>query len=244
MFVPPIIQKTIRSILGDTTHIGFRDFLCTVSYWALYGPLLSPIPASSFCNAAKSAILRLASAVLLLFALPSFSTFGADYYVATNGDDANAGTLAEPFRTLGHAVSQIASGDTLYIRGGTYRYVLARDNQVMMTLTNRTASTTTTIRHYNDEEVILSGARVITGPWTQHSGHIWTTNIWSDDGDDSTTLMCTVFLNGEMLTGARWPNRPDFDRRTPISGKEKRGLQPALMPMKMAKPPRILPSYR
>ena len=159
-------------------------------------------------------MLRLTSAVLLLITLPSFNAFGADYYVATNGDDANAGTLAAPFKTVGHAVSQITSGDTLYIRGGTYRDVIAGDNQVMMTLTNRTASTKTTIRNYNDEEVILSGARAVTGAWTQHSGHIWTTNIWSDDGDNSNDFdVSQLFLNGEMLTGARWPNIDrDFDK--------------------------------
>ncbi|MEC7158470.1 MAG: DUF1565 domain-containing protein, partial [Pseudomonadota bacterium] len=89
-------------------------------------------PSIKLFNAIKSTILRLTSAVLLLITLPSFNAFGADYYVDTNGDDANAGTLAAPFKTVGHAVSQIASGDTLYIRGGTYRDVIAGDNQVMM----------------------------------------------------------------------------------------------------------------
>lgn len=173
-------------------------------------------PRINLCNAAKSAMLRLASAVLLLFTLPAFNTYGADYYVATNGDDTNAGTLDAPFKTVGHAVSQIASGDTLYIRGGTYRDVTdyGVNSHVMMNMLNRKASTKTTIRNYNNEEVILSGARVITGAWTQHSGHIWTTNIWSDDGDDSNDFdVSQLFLNGEMLTGARWPNiERDFDK--------------------------------
>ena len=161
-------------------------------------------------------MLRLASAVLLLFTLPALNTYGADYYVATDGDDTNAGTLDAPFKTVGHAVSQIASGDTLYIRGGTYRDVTdyGVNSHVMMNMVNRKASTKTTIRNYNNEEVILSGARVITGAWTQHSGHIWTTNIWSDDGDDSNDFdVSQLFLNGEMLTGARWPNiERDFDK--------------------------------
>ena len=47
----------------------------------------------------------------------------ADYYVATTGSDSNPGTMAQPFASLqkGHDVA--ASGDTVWIRGGTYRVV-------------------------------------------------------------------------------------------------------------------------
>ena len=204
MFVPPIIKRLFvvfwaipLILVSEISSAQFYIGLCNQ-------PTPVTNPSIKLFNAIKSAMLGLTSAVLLLFTLPSFNAFSADYYVATNGDDANAGTLAAPFKTVGHAVSQIASGDTLYIRGGTYRDVIAGDNQVMMTLTNRTASTKTTIRNYNDEEVILSGARAITGIWTQHGGHIWTTNIWSDDGDDSNDFdVSQLFLNGQMLTGAR-----------------------------------------
>ena len=214
MFVPPIIKRLLvvfwaipLILVSEISSAQFRIGFCNQ-------PTSVTSPSIKLFNAFKSAMLRLTSAVLLLITLPSFNAFGADYYVATNGDDANAGTLAAPFKTVGHAVSQITSGDTLYIRGGTYRDVIAGDNQVMMTLTNRTASTKTTIRNYNDEEVILSGARAVTGTWTQHSGHIWTINIWSDDGDDSNDFdLSQLFLNGEMLTGARWPNIDrDFDK--------------------------------
>jgi hypothetical protein len=45
----------------------------------------------------------------------------ATYYVAPNGSDGNPGTLASPFATLqkGHDVA--SAGDTVYIRGGTYK---------------------------------------------------------------------------------------------------------------------------
>ncbi len=214
MFVPPIIKRlfmvfrAIPLILVSEISSGqFYIGLCNQTTPATN-------PSIKLFNTIKSAMLRLMSAVLLLFTLPSFNAFGADYYVATNGDDANAGTLAAPFKTVGHAVSQIASGDTLYIRGGTYRDETAGDNRTMISLHGRSMSAKTTIRNYNDEEVILSGARAITGAWTQHSGHIWTTNIWSDDGDDSNDFdVSQLFLNGEMLTGARWPNIDrDFDK--------------------------------
>ena len=42
------------------------------------------------------------------------------YFVATNGNDANVGTISSPFATLMHAESLVAPGDTVYIRGGNY----------------------------------------------------------------------------------------------------------------------------
>ncbi|MBW2528855.1 MAG: hypothetical protein JRI23_32060, partial [Deltaproteobacteria bacterium] len=42
------------------------------------------------------------------------------YYVAPTGDDAAAGTSAEPFRTIEHGLGQLEPGDTLRLRGGTY----------------------------------------------------------------------------------------------------------------------------
>ncbi len=55
--------------------------------------------------------------VLILFSLPAFS---ATWYVATNGVDSNAGTSNSPFATIMKAQSAAASGDTVYLRGGTY----------------------------------------------------------------------------------------------------------------------------
>ena len=44
----------------------------------------------------------------------------ADYYVATDGNDGNPGTEAEPFATIGQAASVVSPGDLVYLRGGTY----------------------------------------------------------------------------------------------------------------------------
>jgi parallel beta helix pectate lyase-like protein/uncharacterized protein DUF1565 len=45
---------------------------------------------------------------------------GSTYYVAATGDDANPGSAASPFRTLGKGVSVLKPGDTLVVRAGTY----------------------------------------------------------------------------------------------------------------------------
>jgi hypothetical protein len=44
----------------------------------------------------------------------------ADYFVATDGDDANPGTLAKPFRSPVFAAAKLMPGDTLFFRAGTY----------------------------------------------------------------------------------------------------------------------------
>ena len=42
------------------------------------------------------------------------------FYVAPNGNDANAGTKENPWKTIGHAAKMLTAGQTAYIRGGTY----------------------------------------------------------------------------------------------------------------------------
>ncbi|RQW02636.1 DUF1565 domain-containing protein, partial [candidate division KSB1 bacterium] len=44
----------------------------------------------------------------------------AQKYIAPNGDDANPGTIAQPFATFSKAIAEAMSGDTIYVRGGTY----------------------------------------------------------------------------------------------------------------------------
>jgi len=46
----------------------------------------------------------------------------ADYYVAPNGSDSNAGTISSPFYSLNKVISVIQPGQTAYFRGGTYSY--------------------------------------------------------------------------------------------------------------------------
>ena len=45
---------------------------------------------------------------------------GKTYYVAPTGNDANAGTLAAPFKTINKGARVLLKGDTLLVRGGVY----------------------------------------------------------------------------------------------------------------------------
>jgi len=49
---------------------------------------------------------------------------GTTWYVATNGSDANPGTLKAPFATLQHAAGVARPGDTVLARGGVYHKLL------------------------------------------------------------------------------------------------------------------------
>jgi hypothetical protein len=60
------------------------------------------------------------SLAAVLAAVASAPAHAATYYVATNGYDNNAGTLAQPFASLNQAQTAASSGDTIYVRGGTY----------------------------------------------------------------------------------------------------------------------------
>ncbi|HVS53852.1 MAG TPA: DUF1565 domain-containing protein [Opitutaceae bacterium] len=50
----------------------------------------------------------------------SASAFAASFYVSPSGSDSNSGTQSSPFKSITKAQSVASSGDTVFIRGGTY----------------------------------------------------------------------------------------------------------------------------
>ncbi|HXU38508.1 MAG TPA: right-handed parallel beta-helix repeat-containing protein, partial [Blastocatellia bacterium] len=62
---------------------------------------------------------------ILIFVLAAFlfecpDANANNYYVATSGNDNNAGDQTHPWRTLQHAVDTIVAGDTILVGSGTY----------------------------------------------------------------------------------------------------------------------------
>ena len=128
-----------------------------------------------------------------------------NYYVSISGDDSNPGTLDLPFRTIQHATSIVEAGDTVHIRGGTYREKISIENL------HGTKDNPITFKNYNDEEVVVSGAKVVDTPWEIHEGNIWKTTVDYD--------ISQLFLDDKMLTGARWPNiTKDWDQPDETNG--------------------------
>jgi hypothetical protein len=90
-----------------------------------------------------------------------------NFYVATNGSDSNAGTLAAPFFTLEKARSAVralarplaAGGVTVWLRGGTY----FRTNTLMLTngLDSGSATAPVVWRSYSNELAVISGGKPI-----------------------------------------------------------------------------------
>ena len=89
--------------------------------------------------------------------------------MATNGNDGNPGTLAQPWRTIQKAANTMVAGDTVFIRGGTYNEL------VTVQYRGNSSGPYTTFTAYPGEQVILDG----TGISIQHGGglfHIWGSN--------------------------------------------------------------------
>ncbi len=77
----------------------------------------------------------------------------ATYYVATTGNDANSGTQAQPFRTIAKGLTVLRTGDTLYLRGGTYAENIDNNNQTIPSGTSW--SNAVTLAAYPGETVTL-----------------------------------------------------------------------------------------
>lgn len=78
----------------------------------------------------------------------------ATYYVAPGGSDTAAGTLAAPWKTLSRAQTAAVAGDTVYLRGGTYKITsgantcASQTDTVNAILLNKSGSTSNPIRYY------------------------------------------------------------------------------------------------
>ena len=102
--------------------------------------------------------MRLLTALFLAAAIiiPSSVTLRASvnrhtgYYVATDGDDASKGTLRRPFRTIARALAEAHAGDTVFVRGGTYR------EQVVFPASGR-ADARIVLKAYGNERPVISG---------------------------------------------------------------------------------------
>jgi hypothetical protein len=101
------------------------------------------------------------------------SMAAATYVVATNGNDSNPGTEAQPWKTLSKASASIRPGDTVRIRGGEYfvgpTWRISRAG---------TAESPITYRAFGNGEVRISGSSLLPpGEWTHVKGAIYSSPI-------------------------------------------------------------------
>ena len=99
--------------------------------------------------------------IIAFLLLPLFVN-ATTYYVATNGNNSNAGTITQPFATWQYAFSKLKAGDILFVRGGTYRGMMgvsgANAFGVHIQDVNGTASSHITVAAYNGEVPVLDGS--------------------------------------------------------------------------------------
>ncbi|RLB45456.1 MAG: hypothetical protein DRI90_28420, partial [Deltaproteobacteria bacterium] len=98
----------------------------------------------------------------------------ADFYVATDGDDNQPGSLAQPFGTIGQGIASADNGDVVHLRGGTYRLMDESTDAIHITLGGATETGFLTIQAYQDEEPILLGSLSTEGQsWTDAGGGLY-----------------------------------------------------------------------
>jgi subtilisin-like proprotein convertase family protein len=130
------------------------------------------------------------------------------YYVSTAGVTGNAGTSIDaPMRTIQAAVDAAMAGDTILVRGGTYR-------ETVTTPRSGTALARITIQNYENEVVTVNGTDVITGSWTSIGNEVYRAPMaWNYQFENHSTAYNSnqVFHNGQMIELARWPNQTSSD---------------------------------
>ncbi len=135
--------------------------------------------------------------LLLALLLPAFSVLsGAEIFVAGNGSDQAAGTIAAPLRTIRRGYEQALPGDTIFLREGVYREAVSLKN------TSGTDVSPVTLTAYRGEKATISGLDVLRLDWSGTAQQ----GVYSAPFD--TKSIAQLFFNGKPLLEARWPNVP------------------------------------
>ena len=133
---------------------------------------------------------------------------GADFYVATSGNDGSAGTKEKPFATLTRAqeavrqrvVAGLGADVTVLIRGGTYALA---EPLTYGPDDSGTAAHSITYAAYPKETVIVSGGAKIAG-WKKGEGEVWTARM--PGVAEGTWYFRQLYVNGQRASRARTPN--------------------------------------
>ncbi|HEY0009530.1 MAG TPA: DUF1565 domain-containing protein, partial [Tepidisphaeraceae bacterium] len=145
---------------------------------------------------------------VVTFGLIGLAEAASTYYVAPTGSDNNPGTaLDAPLKSIQKAVDAAKPGDTILIRGGTYRETISPSQ-------SGTAKAPITIRSYEKEPVVVSGTDVIAGEWTLVGNEVYRAPMpWNYhfENEDAAYNSNQVFHAGKMMELARWPDQTSAD---------------------------------
>ena len=158
----------------------------------------------------------------------------SSYYVSTSGNDSNTGTLSQPFRTIQAAAERAEPGDTVYIRGGTYRETVRPSR-------SGKSGDPIVFAAYGNERVTVSGADVIGG-WSNHDDKVYRARQSWDLGFGNNQMLCADPATAEIRRFLVGPNLCEItgvfvtpDERTMFVGIQHPGETPDDSPTDPAK---------
>lgn len=93
------------------------SYICEPGQWKRFLSAANPLIICLSIRPMKKLFLKLA----LPFGLLSLTAQAKTIYIATNGNDANSGSISAPLSTVMKAQEMMSPGDTVLIRTGTYR---------------------------------------------------------------------------------------------------------------------------
>ncbi|MEU0559208.1 ricin-type beta-trefoil lectin domain protein [Dactylosporangium sp. NPDC006015] len=130
---------------------------------------------------------------------PAAAATQATFYVAPDGSDTNAGTIAAPFKTVQRArdavrtVNANMTGDIyVYLRGGSYPISSTIEFAPSDSGTN---GYRVVYAAYQNERPVLEAGVQVTG-WTQHSGNIWKAPL------NRSNKLRSLYVNGKRAVMA------------------------------------------
>ncbi|KOX34804.1 carbohydrate-binding protein [Saccharothrix sp. NRRL B-16348] len=134
----------------------------------------------------------------------------ATYYVAPDGNDANAGTITAPFKTVQRARDVVRTVNA-NMTGDIYVYLRGGNHPVSSTIEFTPSDSGTNgfrvvYAAYQNETPVLDGGVQVTG-WTQHSGNIWKAPLNRDNKlralyvNDKRALMASKTISSQGCYG-------------------------------------------
>ena len=126
----------------------------------------------------------------------------SSFYVATNGDDANPGTIEKPFATLPRARDAVRRRPKdrpiiVYLRGGKHRLA---EPLVFSPEDSGSKDAPVVYSSLPGEKAVVAGSRELNLQWERHPGNIFKASVPAGLDFDQ------LWINGRKMIRCRYPN--------------------------------------